>query len=394
MERYDVVIVGAGPGGSGAALEAAKRGLRVLMLEKRQEIGSPKRCGEGLSKNAAKRIGIEPNPMWIRREIKGATCYAPNGTFVRIDYKDSPEGWVIERKLFDKYLAGMAVKAGARIMSKTEVVGLLREDWIISGVELESNGRKWKVRAPIVIAADGVESMLAREAGLDTTLKLPDVASGVQFEMTGIDIDPDRIELYFGNDVAPGGYVWIFPKDENTANVGIGVRRPYSSKPAIDYLRDFIDKRPGLKKGSILEVNSGGVPVGGFMESMVTDNFMVVGDAAHQVNPIHGGGMAEAFVGGRLAGQVAAEAKNARDYSETFLSRYNDMWWKERGNMLKKVLKLRMVVEELRDDELDWLAENLKGEDMVEFSRAKGFRMLAKLLMNKPRLMGLTKKLM
>ncbi len=393
MQSYDVVVVGAGPGGSGAALEAARRGLNVLMVEKRQEIGSPKRCGEGLSRNAALRMGIEPSPLWIRREVKGATAYAPSGKFVRIDYKEGPEGWVIERKAFDKFLADMAVKAGARVLARTEVTGLLREEGIISGVELESEGRVRRVRSSLVIAADGVESLVAREAGLDTTLRLPDAVSGVQFEMAGIEIDPDRIELYFGNEVAPGGYCWIFPKGPDTANVGIGVRKPFSRKTAIEYLRGFIESRPGLRRGSVLEVNSGGVPVGGFMDNMVTDNLMVVGDAAHQVNPIHGGGISESFVAGRIAGQVAAEAREARDFSEAFLSRYNKRWWKERGDMLRKVLRLRMVVEGLRDEELNWLAENLRGEDMIEFSKARGFAMLAKLLMKRPRLIGLARKL-
>jgi digeranylgeranylglycerophospholipid reductase len=394
METYDVVVVGAGPGGSGAATEAAGRGLRVLMVEKRQEIGCPKRCGEGLSRSSASRMGVEPNPLWIRREIKGATGIAPNGRKVTVDYRDGPEGWVIERKMLDKVLAEKAVEAGARVLARTEVTGLLREDGIISGVRLESGGKKWNVKAPLIIAADGVESRIAREAGLDTTLGLSDVASGAQFEMAGIEIDPDRIELYFGSDIAPGGYAWIFPKGRNVANVGIGVRKHFTKKPAIEYLRKFIDSRPGLRKGSVLEVNSGGVPVGGLLKNMVTDNFIAVGDAAHQVNPIHGGGISEAFVGGRMAGEVAAEARQAGDYSEAFLSRYNERWWKERGDMLSKVLKLRLVVENLSDDDLNFLAENLKGEDLIEFSKARGFKLLAKLLMKRPGLIAQARKLL
>ena len=394
MKSYDVIVVGAGPGGSGAAKTAANRGLRVLMVEKRQEIGSPKRCGEGLSRSSAKRMGIEPNPLWIRREIKGATCISPSGKMVTVDYRDGPEGWVVERKIFDKYLAGLAVKAGASVLAKTEVVDLVKEDGIISGVELESEGRRWKVKAPLIIAVDGVESKVARMAGVDTTLKLNDVSSGAQFEMAGVDIDPDRLELYFGNDLAPGGYAWIFPKGEGIANVGIGVRKPYSKKSALEYLREFIESKPGLRNGSILEVNSGGIPVGGLMKSMVSDNLIIAGDAAHQVNPIHGGGMAEAWVGGRLAGEVAAEAKRTGDYSETFLSRYNDMWWKERGNMLNNVLKLRKVVEKLSDDDLDFLADKLDGSDIVEFSKAKGFKILTKFLMMRPSLIALAKELL
>lgn len=394
IEReYDVIIIGAGPGGSGAAFSAAKAGMRVLVLEKRQEIGAPKRCAEGLSMSAMKRMGIERDDLWVRREIIGATIYSPNGKYVRVDYRDGPEGYILERKVFDKCLAEKAVEAGAKVLAKAEVTRLIKEAGKICGVGIDFEGEEKEIKAKVVIAADGVESKIAREAGLDTTLKLVDIASGAQFEMTNVDIDPDRIEMYFGNEIAPGGYVWIFPKGEKTANIGIGVRKPYAKGKAIDYLKRFIESRPGLRKGSIIEVNSGGVPVGGLMESMVTDNLIVVGDAAHQVNPIHGGGMGEAWVGGRLAGEVASEAIKANDFSKGFLKKYNKRWWEKRGNKLKKLVKLREVMESLSDDDLNWLIDYLKGEDLIEFARSSGFGKFAKILKKKPKLIKLARKL-
>jgi digeranylgeranylglycerophospholipid reductase len=392
-ERYDIVVVGAGPAGSSAAMAAAKLGLRVLMVEKRAEIGSPKRCGEGLSKSALEKMGLQFENSWACRTILGASVYAPNGKKITVDYK-GPEGWVIERKMFDKWLAKKAVQAGAKVLSKTGAVSLIKSGGRVSGVTLESNGKKWDVTARIVIAADGVESKLAREAGIDTTLRLVDVASGVQFEMAGVDIDPDRIELYFGNEVAPAGYAWIFPKGKNEANVGIGVRKPWAKKTALEYLNDFVESHPGLKKGSIVEVNGGGIPVGGFLQDMVTDSFMVVGDAAHQVNPIHGGGIAESFVAGRIASQIASKAIKSNDCSKKALSEYNKLWWKERGESLNKLVKLREVTESLTDEELNWLAEYLSGEDLVGLARSSGLKKLAFLLMKKPRLIRLARKLM
>jgi len=392
--EYDVVIVGAGPGGTGAARAAASAGLKVLVLEKRQEIGSPKRCGEGLSRSTMKRMGIQKNDSWVRRVVKGFTAYSPDGNYVRFDYDDGTEGYVIERKVFDKYLAEKAVEAGAKVVSRADVTGLLKGDGKICGVEVEIDGKKQEVGAKIVIAADGVESKIARKAGINTTLKLVDAISGVQFEMANIDIDPDRIEMYFGNDIAPGGYVWIFPKGEHVANVGIGIRKPYAKKKAVEYLKDFINKRPGLRKGSVLEVNSGGVPVGGLMENMVTDSFMVVGDAAHHVNPIHGGGIGEAWVGGTVAGEVAAEAIKAKDTSKEFLDKYNKLWWERRGNRMKRLVKFREVVESFSDDDLNWITDYLKGEDLVNFSRSSGFSKFVKILMKRPSLMKHARKLM
>jgi digeranylgeranylglycerophospholipid reductase len=393
MESYDVLVIGAGPAGSSAAMTAAKAGLKVLMVEKRAEIGSPKRCGEGLSKSALERMGLEKDDSWICRTILGASAYAPNGKKITVNYK-GPEGWVIERKVFDKWLAKKAVEAGARVLAKTDAVSLIKKGGKISGATLESNTKRWDVSAKIIIAADGVESKMAREAGIDTTLRLVDVASGVQFEMAGVDIDPNRIELYFGNEIAPAGYAWIFPKGKNQANVGIGVRKPWAKKTALEYLNDFVGSKPGLKKGSIVEVNGGGVPVGALMENMVTDNFMVVGDAAHQVNPIHGGGISESFVAGRIAAQVAVQAIRTGDCSKKSLSDYNKIWWKERGERLQKLVRLREVTESLKDEELNWLAEYLQGEDLIELARSSGFKKLAFLLMKKPRLIKLAKKLL
>lgn len=176
--------------------------------------------------------------------------------------------------------------------------------------------------------------------------------------------------------------------------MGIGVRRPWAKKTALEYLNDFVESRPGLKKGSIVEVNGGGVPVGALMENMVTDNFMIVGDAAHQVNAIHGGGIAESFVAGRMAAQVAIQAIRKGDCSKKALSEYNKIWWKERGEKLQKLVKLREVTESLTDEELNWLAEYLQGEDLIELARSSGFKKLAFLLMKKPRLIALARKLL
>lgn len=391
--EYDAVVIGGGPAGSGAATAAAKAGLSVLMIEKRAEIGSPKRCGEGLSKSAAERMGIkESDPAWVCQNIKGATVYAPNGKFARVDFPDS-EGWVIERKIFDKNLARKAAEAGATVVSKTEAISLLKENDKIIGVRIKHQDEEMDVKAKIIIAADGVESKIAREAGINTTLKHEDIASAAQYEMANVDVDQDRLELYFGNEIAGGGYVWIFPKGGKNANVGIGVRKPFAKRKAIEYLNDFINSHENLKKGSIIEFNTGGVPVGAIMKNMVTDNFIVAGDAAHQVNPIHGGGISESYVGGRIAGEIAAEAIKKDNTSKEFLSKYNDIWWNERGEKLQKIEKLRKVVESLKDDDLNWLADHLKGEDLVELSKANKFKFLAEIMMKRPSLLLLARKL-
>jgi digeranylgeranylglycerophospholipid reductase len=393
-EEVDVLIVGMGPGGSGAAKRCAELGLKVLGVEKRAEIGAPKRCGEAISRHGmVDRIGMEPEGPWIIQEVKGAIVYAPNGKHITVNY-EGPEGWIVERKLFDKHLAALAAKAGAKVLAKTEAKNFRRSGGKVLAT-LETEGESREIKAKMVIAADGVETKVARELGLDTTNKLKDICSGVQFEMAGVETRDGMIEFFFGNELAPGGYVWVFPKGEGMANVGIGTRKPWAKKTALEYLKVFVSKQPGLKNGSILEVNSGGVPVGGFLKDSVDDNLLVVGDAAHHVNPIHGGGIPEAYLGGKMAAEVCAEALKANDFSKKFLKRFDERWMKERGNALKKILKLREVMESMSDEDMNWLAGYLQGADLVEFSRGgSGLAKLGKILMKKPKLIKLAGKLL
>ena len=394
--KYDVVVVGAGPGGSSVATHCARAGLSVALLEKRQEVGSPKRCGEGLSINSLKMIesylGKKVPEKCKAQEIDGAEVYAPNGKNVSINFGES-KGVIMERKIFDKWLAEEAARAGAYVQAKTYVKGILKNGSKICGVKAEFEDEVQEISAKVVVGADGVESKVARWAGLNTTNALVNIDSGYQFEMVNLKIsDPKKIELYFGNKIAPRGYCWIFPKGNDVANVGIGVA--LADKPARYYLERWIASLPEIfANASITEVNAGGIPVGGFLKNMVLDGFLVVGDAAHQVNPIHGGGMKEATIAGKIAADVIVEAISKNDTSAAVLSAYNTRWWAERGEALQRIQRLREVVEKLSDDDLNMLAENLTGEDLVEFSRGSRLSVLAKILIRNPKLALLAKHL-
>jgi len=378
-DSYDVVVVGAGPAGSSTAEACAKKGLSVLVLERNSEIGVPKRCGEGLSHNSVKRLGLEIPKYCIAQDVNGAIIYAPNMKRVEIKFEGT-EGHILERKMFDKWLAQRASEAGAIFITRAFVHDVIKNDGMVAGVKARIMGEEKEIKSKIVVAADGVESVIARKAGMKTNKKLNLVDSGFQYEMSNIKLnDPSKIELYFGNEIAKRGYVWIFPKGENRANVGVGIAP--GDKCAKEYLDSFIETRDELKNGSIIEVNAGCIPVGDFMDSMVTDGMIGVGDSVNQVNPAHGGGISESITAGRMAGDIIIKAIANNDCSAKMLSEYNKIWWDERGKKLKNVEKVREAFEKMSDDQMNDLIEVLSGEDMVEFTRGTNLPNLAKILM-------------
>src|SRR5436190_23283890 len=186
MDRdVDVLVVGAGPTGSTAAKYAALGGADVLLIEKRSEIGTPVRCGEGVAKRWLEEIGLSPSKEFVCHEVDGARVIAPDGSALVVDETRAGNecGYVLERALFDRYLAKEAAKAGREIRIKTSAVGLLREDGHVVGARCEHMADTLDVRAPIVIGADGFESQVGRWAGLETHLRTRDIDACLQYTL-------------------------------------------------------------------------------------------------------------------------------------------------------------------------------------------------------------------
>jgi digeranylgeranylglycerophospholipid reductase len=368
-DRYDVLVIGAGPAGSIAARTAAEKGLDVLLIEKRQEIGDPVRCAEGVNKEYLKKH-VEIDKRWICADLKASYIHAPDGTRIVMaeEISGGEVGYVLERKVFDRALAEQAAEAGAEVMVKTRATGLIIEDDFVKGARLMHLGKEYDVQARIVIGADGVESKVGRWAGIDTSLKPIDIETCVQYLIAGANIEQDHCEFYIGNEIAPGGYIWIFPKGDGKANVGIGVlgNKTGKFKPRpVDYLNRFLEKK--FPDARIVEMVFGGVPVSGSIEKTSTNGLMLIGDAARQSDPITGGGILNAMDAGKIAGEAAYTAISAGDVSlEKLEEVYEKPWRATLGHDIDMSLIVKNCFINLSDEDLNSLANSLKD---VKFER-------------------------
>ncbi|MCD7781219.1 MAG: NAD(P)/FAD-dependent oxidoreductase [Methanosphaera sp.] len=380
MIETDILVVGAGPSGSMAAKQAALNGADVILIDRKSEIGSPKRCAEGVSKAGLEKLGINPDPRWIARRSTGVRLVSPDGTSVFLDDDtiSLPEsGFVLERKVFDKHMAMDAARAGAKIMIKTLATDLERvDDGVI--VTIENMGKVDQIHAHIVIAADGPESRIGRWAGLDCTTSPDYMESCIQYEMAGVDmVNNNDIALFFGS-CAPGGYIWIFPKGDDIANVGIGVLRSVADKPPYEYLDEFVKTCPETKNAQAVEVNVGGDPVGGTVKDRTGDNILVVGDAAGFVNPLTGGGINSALESGTFAGIVAAQAINDGDYSKKNFEEYIKLTDEDINKSYSKYDKVKQYLLSLSDEELNNIAEEFSKVEFSEVNTKSLIKMLVK----------------
>ena len=346
-----------------AAKTAAEAGLDVFLLEKRQEIGEPIRCAEGVSIRSELKELIDVEPSWISTEIQGARMHSPNGDSIfTTGVKGEGGGYILDRKIFDRGLVTRAARSGAVVMVKTRATGLTRKDGqiIVSAV---CQGERLQIEAPLVIGADGVESKVARWAGMDSKMKPEDIMVCAQFLVLDEGIDPDYCEFFFGNLIAPGGYIWIFPKGDGRANVGIGLQGSRSGPGMpVRLLESFIQKR--MPKAKVLQMMAGGIPTSGPMKSITSDGVMLVGDAAHQSDPLTGGGIINAMRAGVLAGQAAARAVSTEDASQAALREYEGRWKSSFGKQLVKSYNAKKFFLSLDDDDFNHLVKSLYGRDI------------------------------
>ncbi len=354
-KKYDIIIVGGGPAGSTFAYHAAQGGLSVLVLEKDRDIGMPVRCGEAVS-DAGLRIFHEPRERWIRSTINRIKLVAPNSTEIEFDLQET--GYILDRRVFDYDLAHMAAEQGAEIVTKAYVNGLILEADRVCGVTGHYLDQPFELRTNLVVGADGVESRVGRWAGIRTQLKLKDMESAIQKTVSGIDLNENMFEFYLSRNWAPGGYLWVFPKGPHSANVGLGISGTYAKqgRAAHRFLDEFLERR--FPDCSVLTTVAGGVPVDKTLKQITADGLMLIGDAAHTVNPTTGGGIISGMRSGQVAAEAAAEVlKAGKMPTQSNLKAYPRNWHKAEGKQHERFYRIKEAIFKFTDADLNRIAD-------------------------------------
>ena len=378
----DIVVVGGGPAGSSAARAAAAAGAHVVLLEEHPVIGFPVFCAEGLSLNGIKDAGLEPVSPLVAQRITRARVFAPNGNYIDLT-SDNWVGYTLNRQFFDKAIGDLAVKAGAELMTDTKVMGVFRENGKIAGVTAEHGGDQIKVSAKVTVGADGYWSIVRRSAGMERWY--PDVVTCAQYQLGGLHLeDPSTNEFYVGSKYAPGGYAWVFPKNEGVANVGLGVRK-INTEPAINYLRRFLDADPRFEGAKVLRRNGGVTPVSGMLEKIVEDNLMLVGDAAGQLVPMTGAGIHSGIEAGKMAGKEAVEAIVEKDTSAKRLNQYRVKFEGYWGKRIRDSRRIVEMLDKFSDDDLDILSTIITNDEILSLANGQNTkRTVAKICARSP----------
>jgi digeranylgeranylglycerophospholipid reductase len=379
---YDVVVIGAGPAGSVAARRAAEGGLKTLLIEKRQEIGAPIRCAEAIGADLAKPF-LPYDSRWVDATIRAFEIHNSRGDCLQLPPAEPT--LVVNRKVFDYELALLAARAGAEVHTSTAAVGLVVEDQAVKGVKVESLGRSQTIAARLIVAADGTESQAARWAGLKSVPPLADYYLGIEFLLAGMagKMDPQVCQYHLDRSMAPGGYLWVFPKGEDTANVGLVIAADQASdSTALSYLERFVANH--YPETSVMAVISGGIPVTGALKSMVTDGLVVVGDAAHQADPLTAGGICLGMTGADMAMRVAVPAVQAGDVHASRLQEIERLWQGRFGKMHQALYRIRKMLNRMSQDRLDSLVKRASEMPIAEMSLGQ---VMLRLLKNDPLLL-------
>ncbi len=367
MERSDVIVIGAGPSGSFAALTAAKAGLTVRVCEEHDAIGVPSHCSGHVGIESFRKLGLELPKEIVENEIRGAVFYPPDGREFTVRRRE-PVTWVMRRARFDQWLADSATKMGAQYLLGTRVRDLIIEDGQVRGVKIDGGRR---LGSKLVIDAEGCSTSVSRRSPMDATEFR--VFNSAQVEVDRVrDVDVDRVEVYISQEYAPGFFAWIIPRRDGSAKVGLATRTGNPRR----YLERFMGGHgvasKKLSKSKVISSSFHPIPFGGGASRTYDSGFLLVGDAASQVKSTTGGGIVLGMICGKIAAEVAAQAIGLGNFSKKFLSRYQSGWRRALGFDLRMMREVRRLLMGMDDHQVNRIFDLARRTGLDEVINEKG----------------------
>jgi electron transfer flavoprotein-quinone oxidoreductase len=359
-DKFDSVVVGAGPAGIAAAYTMAKGGLNVLVLEKGEKPGAKNMFGGVIFRHHTEQIAPE---FWKtapveRHVVEYQYWFLSKDSHLLLSHRnqrfnDRYNAFTVHRAKFDPWFAKLAEDAGATIINRTTADDVIKEEGKIIGVKTE----RGDVLADVVVAGDGVNSMLSRQAGLREELPPNAVVLAVK-EVLALPKQKieERFNLKTDEGVAallvgwgPGMHAGFMYTNRDTISLGIGVslrdldksgQRPHI---LIEQFKNHPSIAPLIQDAELKEYSAHLIPEGGYdyVSRIHTDGMVVVGDAAMLVNAINWEGTNLAMTSGIIAGETIIEAKKKNDYSSRMLAKYRHRL--EQSFVLKDLRKYREI---------------------------------------------------
>lgn len=379
--------MGAGTGGSLAAKIMAKAGVDVCLIDRKKECAiGEKVCGDAVGKHHFDELGLEcPGGAELERTMMGIRIYSPDRQTVFDVKGEKLYGFIINRLLFGQRLLKDATDAGATLMASTHALEPLLEDHFVMGVAAKklNTGEKTKLRSRAVVEASGYTAVLRKklspEIGVQPHIDTKDVVVCYREirELPQQLGEPNFCEIHLSQEWAPGGYSWFFAEGENKLNVGLGVAMSTNFPNPKDQFYNYIFQMPMFKGSTLIDAGVWYDPTRRPLECMTGNGIVIVGDAACQVNPIHGGGMGPSMRGGASAGETIIEALEKGDVSREGLWPYNIRYMHSYGAKQAGLDVFRILLQGLGDEGLNYIMKHrlITEEDLLKASMGEDARL-------------------
>ena len=382
-----MIVVGAGTGGCLAAKTTAEAGLKVCLIErkKREEIGE-KICGDAMGEHHLKNLGLEkPQGGELEKRIEGIRIYSPDlETVFTIAHEDFV-GYLLNRRLFGQWLLKKALDEGAILLDSTQCLEPMIAKGFVTGVSVKNlkTGKNIQLRGKVVLDASGFLAVIRRK--LPKQMRIENEVANEDVEACYREIRQLRqeaentkyCEIYFNQNVTPGGYAWIFPKSGAKVNVGLGIcMRGKFPNPKNQFYKHILTK-PMFEGSLLLNCGAWYDPTRKPLDNMVGNGIAIIGDAACLVNPIHGGGIGPSMLSGYLAGKTIIEALEKGDVSQKSLWPYNRKYMEMYGTKQAGLDVFRMLLLTSRDEDLSYGMKYrlLTEEDVLKAGLGEDFRL-------------------